>query len=186
MSETPCPLCGAPIPAGMAKPITVYRKGNPRTVEVCEACTGAVSPYPETERATGRTVGRAVLCGTIGAVIGATVWVVIGMMTRYEVDYVAAFVGFATGAGVRVGAWRTRDRSLRWVAVGLTVVGLALAKLGIFAYLYHEGTGHLDLGMFRAFGSFIASLKPVQGFFLLVAVIAAWFVADPAGKYLRP
>lgn len=85
-------------------------------------------------------VGVALLASAGGALLGGGTWATIGIVTGYEVGYVAWLVGILAGLGVTL----TTDR--RGVGLGLAAASLALAGLfiGKFAWAYHAVSGALD------------------------------------------
>ncbi|MCA9056283.1 MAG: hypothetical protein KDA75_20780 [Planctomycetaceae bacterium] len=77
-------------------------------------------------------VHRLLMIGTgiLGGLLGATVWGIVIRITEHEVGYIAIFVGFLVGLGVRLGASKW---DYGWLpaltACGIAVVAIMVGKL---------------------------------------------------------
>jgi hypothetical protein len=157
---------------------TTQVNGHP----VCPGCVQRLHGELASESAPPRWIA-ATIAGLVGAMAGAAVWAGIGIATDFEIGYVAVLVGFLAGLGVRIGAGSARGQSLQILAVVLAVVGLGLAKYGMFAGAV---LNELDISPFdpRVAGAFFdnvgSMLSPFDALWLFLAVGAAWKVPAPS------
>jgi hypothetical protein len=166
-----CSRCG-----GDAAPAANAGDGRP----VCARCVGRLA-REVVAAASGPRWKGAVALGLVGAVVGAAVWAAIAVIGEVEIGYVAVLVGFLAGLGVRVGAGQP-GRGLQVLAVGLALVGLVLAKLGMIAGIAMDAGVSPFAPEVRAFlGEHLGEmLSPFDLLWIALAVGAAWKVPAPA------
>lgn len=145
-----CSQCGAEMPASAC---------------VCVSCgfntgTGKALKAATVKKAS-KLGGAATLAGTfmlgcllsgVGALLGAVVWVVIAIASGYELGIIAWGVGVVAGVGMTIG-YRNHSAVAGLVAMGMAVIGLLVAKVGIFVFvIYAVITGNTNnIELQRAF-----------------------------------
>lgn len=130
----------------------------------------------------------AIVGGLVGALLGSALWAVIGIVTEYEVGYVAIAVGFLSGGGV-VLLGRQRGIPYQMIAVLMSLVGLFAGKYYLYFHYSQiavvEQYGQqawdsmqwsvLSPEFFQFFLEDIGSLmEPLDILFIILAIITAW------------
>jgi uncharacterized membrane protein YecN with MAPEG domain len=152
-----------------------------------------VSPTGTAERAHGTREGSlavALLAGAAVALVGGLVWAGAVIATRYDIGFLAWFVGAATG-GTIYRLYGAPVRGVPRVLAGLLAAGAIIAgKYVIFVHdvkkvlggvLAQQGVsvGYLDtrqMGIFvHHFGSIV---RPIYGLWVLFAFMGAVITAD--------
>ena len=169
-----CALCSAKV----APDAGSFANGR----RLCEPCTMQVEKeLDEQAKGGGSRMLPAVALGAAGAALGALAWAAIAIATDLEVGYVAVLVGFLAGYGVKMGAGRARGTALSVIAVGWSIIGLALAKYFIFAYVlvreakkYGVSLSYFDGRVFSTFWDVLPKmLSPFDALWLILAIGAA-------------
>lgn len=156
---------------------------------ICTSCTAKI----EAERSAGAAgvvrLSGAILGGGVGALLAALLWAVATVLTDREFAVGAMGVGVLTGGGVLVGGRGARNAALQIVSSSWAMVGLAIAKYFIFAYLLsrafeEEGTMMgLVLPSFATFTSALAeTFDFYDGLFLFLALATAWGSLAPKSE----
>src|SRR5512140_3206580 len=171
-----CALCNSVVPRASTYLVNL-RVG-------CALCVAEVRKELATQVPGGLNLLVAGVCGLVGALAGAGVWAAVALATDLEVGYIAVFVGFLTGFGVKFGAGKQRGPTLQYLAAGLSVIGLVSAKYMLFAVTVVR-MGHergVDLSFFdeRIRSAFPDALGALLGvfdvLFLVLALGAAYRV----------
>jgi len=133
--------------------------------------------------------GGAIFAGLLAALVLAFIWSQIVVSLGYRAGAVATAMGGVVGYAVMSGAGGKRGRTLQQAASILTVTGFVCAHFLIllrtqeYAGLGLQGTGSALVAALYAFPSRLSSLKPLDGLFLVLGTIWAYWV--PHVRQLR-
>lgn len=136
----------------------------------------------------GAPLLRAVVGGIIGAVLGGVVWSLVGVITNYEVGYVAIVIGFFTGYGV-VLVSQQRGMTYQLLAAAMAIVGIFLGKYYLYYHFNRKEVvdqfgqaawDSLGLSLFSSdmieffFEDLPEILAPMDLLFVGLAILVAW------------
>ncbi|HEX4323626.1 MAG TPA: hypothetical protein VHZ77_03235 [Gaiellaceae bacterium] len=148
-------------------------------------------PQTITRQATGGSLGLALLAGAGVALIGGLVWAGVVIATRFDIGFLAWFVGAGTG-GVAFRVYGGPIRGAARVAAGLIAAGgILVGKYVIFVHdlnklldsvLAGQGprVGYLSTRTTSLFVHHFGSIvRPVYALWILFAFVAAFLAANP-------
>jgi hypothetical protein len=133
----------------------------------------------------------ALLAGAVAALVGGLIWAGAVIATRYDIGFLAWFVGAATG-GTVFRIFGAPVRGAARVATGLIAAGaIVVGKYVIFVHdvrkafgrlLAEQGlsVGYLDTRLMSIFVHHFGSIvRPIYGLWILIAFVAALMTAQP-------
>lgn len=133
---TPCPLCGKPIAAGAVMCVACgYDTRSGRRVSPTKI---TVSAAAKIAKGAGSFLLGCTLSG-VGAVIGAAIWLGVGIVTKYEIGWIAWALGGLAGAGMALG-YRQYNRRAGVTAAAIALGGIFLGKGAFFIFLLYAVT----------------------------------------------
>ncbi len=177
-----CTACGSPLNDGAVVCVACgYDTRSGKKHETKKVVEDDVEEPSATGHAT--SLARGALFSAIGAALGAVLWVVVVMITGYEIGWIAWGLGFAAGAGMAIGHEDDDGTTAGIVAAGISILGILGAKFFVFEHLKSmlENAGiSLELaeqiaGEPITFGSLFG---PIDGLFILLAVASAYKIGS--------
>lgn len=106
------------------------------TPGIADAAKGVTSAMGKVAKVAGTFVLGCVL-SAVGALVGAAVWCLVAVITEYEIGYIAWGVGVLAGFGMVLG-YRERTQIAGFVAAGMSVFGILVAKVSLFAFILYS------------------------------------------------
>lgn len=133
---TPCPLCGKSIAHGAV--MCVACGYDSRTGRRVGKANASVSAATRLVKSAGTFLLGCVLSG-VGALLGASLWLIIGIMTNYEIGWIAWILGLLAGAGMTIG-YRQHNTRAGITAACIALGGILLGKAAFIVFLIYTFT----------------------------------------------
>lgn len=124
----------------------------------------------------------AIISGLVVAIMFPLLWSQLAPSKGYGLSVGATILGGIVGYAVMIGAGSKRGRALQQSSAILTILGILLAHFLIllrtqqYAELGLPDFGSAVLAAGYAFPSYLSSLTPWNGLFLVLGVISAYWV----------
>ena len=121
-------------------------------------------------------VGLAIVYALLAALIGGAVWMIIAILTDYELGFIAWGIGGLAGYAVILAARNKIRVEHQVIAVIASLLGIVLGKYFILGYYFDESiSGIFNADVFSVFlENFIDFFGGVDIIFVLLAVVTAW------------
>ena len=124
-ADLKCGFCKKPIQGEFYRALTRF---------ACTTCAAQAKAALDKNVMTTELLVRA---GGAGLLVGlgcAVVWAVIVHVSQFEIGIVASLIGFAVAKAMLVVTGKRRGAALQWLAVVLSVIGVACGKLMLLAW----------------------------------------------------
>ena len=107
--------------------------GKPKVVEGKESCVQCAAEAERSDPAERRKAfASGLLFGTAAAVMGMTFCTLFGLLTKWDVNYTALFVGWLVAAGMMQGSGGLRGPRYQFASVILTYLAVSLSSIPIY------------------------------------------------------
>lgn len=138
----------------------------------------------EQEAVISNRTGLVIVGGLIAAITGGVIWMIIAIVTDYEIGIVAWAIGGLAGYAVVFLAKENVNTTHQVIAVIASILGIILGKYFILGYYYMDGISgifHRELPsvFFNNLSLFFGGIDVI---FVLLAVATAWLLPDRLAK----
>jgi len=162
--------------------------------QLVDTLHGSILNQARREQVRTASLLPAILGGGVAALVGGAVWALIVTMTGYVIGYMAWGVGLLAGFAVVYSAGGRRGVSLQLLAVGASLLGIALGKYFTFYYLLKQAVANrqgaevaaqipvISKGLILFFVTMLPKmLSPFDLLWVLLAVVSAWSIPKGLG-----
>jgi len=196
VAAVPVAASDSPVPWSADFSTPVHASPAPSSPPFSSSASLTHAPVSPVREVGSGSVPLALLAGAAVALIGGLLWAGVVIATRFDIGFLAWFVGATTGLVIVRAAGRPVGRALGVVAGLLAAGGIIVGKYVIFVHdvkktfgtvLARHGisVGYLDSRQMSIFiHNFSSIVRPIYGLWVLFAFVAAIRAAE--GKNTLP
>jgi hypothetical protein len=120
-----CGFCKRPVQQQFYRTLNRFACGN---------CAAQVNAVIAKNSVTPASFLAGAGAGLLAALAGGAAWAAVVHVTNFNIGIIAAFIGVGVGKTVHFASGKRRNVSLQWLCVVLSILGVAVGKVGIVCW----------------------------------------------------